>query len=130
MGYLRPSPFYQLSRQYRTLGLSSRPYGTGGLQKVVLGFPGHSEIVFPEGVGRIPAFPSHARLFQVILPVLANEKNHQGWPHAVCQDVQRHAHGLQGDLLVILEKVRGKTLLPLPAGTENVGSVDSESDTV
>ncbi|KAF0872636.1 DYH9 protein, partial [Crocuta crocuta] len=80
--------------------------------------------------GRIPAFPSHARLFQVILPVLANEKNHQGWPHAVCQDVQRHAHGLQGDLLVILEKVKGKTLLPLPAGAENVGSVDSESDTV
>nr|XP_060500991.1 dynein axonemal heavy chain 9-like [Panthera onca] len=81
--------------------------------------------------GDVPAAPlKHlAALFsQVVVPVLANEKNHRGWPHVVCQDVQRHAHGLQGDLLVILEQVNGKTVLPLPAGADEVGFVDSDSD--
>uniref|UniRef100_A0A667HA36 Dynein axonemal heavy chain 9 n=1 Tax=Lynx canadensis TaxID=61383 RepID=A0A667HA36_LYNCA len=85
-----------------------------GLQKVAGGLLGHSKIVFPEGVRKSPTFPSRVLPFQVVLPVLANEKNHRGWPHVVCQDVQRHAHGLQGDLLVILEQVNGKTVLPLP----------------
>uniref|UniRef100_A0A667IIG6 Dynein axonemal heavy chain 9 n=1 Tax=Lynx canadensis TaxID=61383 RepID=A0A667IIG6_LYNCA len=81
--------------------------------------------------GDVPAAPLEhlAALFsQVVLPVLANEKNHRGWPHVVCQDVQRHAHGLQGDLLVILEQVNGKTVLPLPAGADEAGFVDSDSD--
>ncbi|XP_023100299.2 dynein axonemal heavy chain 9 isoform X1 [Felis catus] len=81
--------------------------------------------------GDVPVAPLEhlAALFsQVVLPVLANEKNHRGWPHVVCQHVQRHAHGLQGDLLVILEQVKGKTALPLPAGADEVGFVDSDSD--
>uniref|UniRef100_A0A8C4MMP7 Dynein axonemal heavy chain 9 n=1 Tax=Equus asinus asinus TaxID=83772 RepID=A0A8C4MMP7_EQUAS len=57
---------------------------------------------------------SCAPLLQVVIPVLANQKNHLDWPHVVCQDVQRHAHSLQCNLLVILEQVKGKTLLPLP----------------
>uniref|UniRef100_G3TTZ2 Uncharacterized protein n=1 Tax=Loxodonta africana TaxID=9785 RepID=G3TTZ2_LOXAF len=60
------------------------------------------------------------RLFsEVVIPVLANEKNHLD-PHMVCQDVRRHADSLQCDLMVILEQVKGKTLLPLPVGSEKM----------
>jgi len=65
----------------------------------------------------------------VVIPILANEKNHLDWPHVVCQDVQRHAHSLQGDLLVLLEQLKGKTLLPLPVGAEQLELVASQSET-
>ncbi|XP_070082664.1 dynein axonemal heavy chain 9 isoform X4 [Equus caballus] len=83
--------------------------------------------------GDVPAAPLEhlAALFsEVVIPVLANQKNHLDWPHVVCQDVQRHAHSLQCDLLVILEQVKGKTLLPLPVGSEKMELVDSEKETI
>ncbi|KAM5150816.1 dynein axonemal heavy chain 9 isoform 1-T1 [Callospermophilus lateralis] len=82
--------------------------------------------------GDLPAAPLEhlAALFsEVVIPVLANEKNHLDWPHMVCQDVRQHAHTLQWDLLVILEQVKGKTLLPLPVGSEKLKFVDSGSET-
>uniref|UniRef100_A0A8C0JJH6 Dynein axonemal heavy chain 9 n=2 Tax=Canis lupus dingo TaxID=286419 RepID=A0A8C0JJH6_CANLU len=69
--------------------------------------------------GDLPAAPLQhlaAMFSEVVIPILANEKNHLDWPHVLRQDVQRHAHSLQCDLLVILEQVKGKTLLPLPLG--------------
>uniref|UniRef100_A0A2K6TMQ8 Dynein axonemal heavy chain 9 n=1 Tax=Saimiri boliviensis boliviensis TaxID=39432 RepID=A0A2K6TMQ8_SAIBB len=66
----------------------------------------------------------------VVLPVLANEKNRLDWPHMVYQDVRQQAHSLHCDLLVILEQVKGKTLLPLPAGSEEMEFADSKSETV
>lgn len=69
-------------------------------------------------------------LFQVIIPVLANEKNHLDWPHIVCQDIRHHAHSLQSDLLVILEHMKGRTLLPLPVGSEKVEFVDGQIEPV
>ncbi|KAK2111122.1 Dynein heavy chain 9, axonemal [Saguinus oedipus] len=66
----------------------------------------------------------------VFLPVLANEKNRLDWPHMVYQDVRQQAHSLQCDLLVILEQVKGRTLLPLPAGSEKTEFADSKSETV
>ncbi|XP_062965627.1 dynein axonemal heavy chain 9 [Cynocephalus volans] len=83
--------------------------------------------------GDLPATPLEhlAALFsEVVLPLLANEKNHRGWPHLLRQDVRRHAHTLQCDLLVVLEQMKGKTLLPLPAGLEKMEFVDFESETV
>ncbi|XP_063098488.1 dynein axonemal heavy chain 9 isoform X2 [Cavia porcellus] len=82
--------------------------------------------------GDLPAAPLEhlAALFsEVVIPVLANEKNHSDWPHMVCQDVRRHAHTLQSDLFVILEQLKGRTFLPLPVGSEKVEFVDSESET-
>ncbi|XP_057629488.1 dynein axonemal heavy chain 9 isoform X4 [Chionomys nivalis] len=69
-------------------------------------------------------------LSEVIIPVLANEKNHLGWPHMVCQDIRYHAHSLQCDLLVILEHMKGRTLLPLPVGSENLEFMDGHSEPV
>ncbi|EHH24539.1 hypothetical protein EGK_08205 [Macaca mulatta] len=83
--------------------------------------------------GDLPAAPLEhlAVLFsEVVLPVLANEKNRLNWPHMVCEDVRRHAHSLQCDLSVILEQVKGRTLLTLPAGSEKMEFVDSKSETV
>ncbi|XP_047613271.1 dynein axonemal heavy chain 9 isoform X1 [Phacochoerus africanus] len=83
--------------------------------------------------GDLPAAPlEHLAAFfsEIVIPVLTNEKNHLDWPQVVCLDVQRHAHSLQGDLLVLLEQVKGKTLLPLPVGSEKMEFVDSESETI
>ncbi|XP_059853389.1 dynein axonemal heavy chain 9 [Delphinus delphis] len=82
--------------------------------------------------GDLPAKPLEhlvALFSEVVIPILANEKNHLDWPHVVCQDVQRHAHSLQRDLLVLLAQAKGKTLLPLPVSSEKMGFVDSESET-
>ncbi|XP_008058125.2 dynein heavy chain 9, axonemal-like [Carlito syrichta] len=83
--------------------------------------------------GDLPVAPLEhlAALFsEVVIPILANEKNCLDWPQMVFQDVWRHAHSLQCDLLVILEQVKGKTLLPLPIGSEKMEFVDSKSETV
>ncbi|XP_058532038.1 dynein axonemal heavy chain 9 isoform X2 [Ochotona princeps] len=82
--------------------------------------------------GDLPAAPLEhlAALFsEIVLPILANEKNCLDWPPMVCQDVRRHANTLQSDLLVILEQMKGKTLLALPAGSEKVESMDFENET-
>ncbi|XP_038180482.1 dynein heavy chain 9, axonemal [Arvicola amphibius] len=83
--------------------------------------------------GDLPAMPlEHLAplLSEVIIPVLANEKNHLGWPHMVCQDIGYHAHSLQCDLLVILEHMKGRTLLPLPVGSEKVEFMDGHGEPV
>ncbi|XP_041519985.1 dynein heavy chain 9, axonemal [Microtus oregoni] len=83
--------------------------------------------------GDLPAMPlEHLAplLSEVIIPVLANEKNHLGWPHMVCQDIRYHAHSLQCDLLVILEHMKGRTLLPLPVGSEKVELMDGHGEPV
>ncbi|XP_004857611.1 dynein heavy chain 9, axonemal isoform X1 [Heterocephalus glaber] len=95
--------------------------------------PGPSTLRGSVLCGDLPAAPLEhlAALFsKVVVPILANEKNHLDWPHMVCQDVRRHAHTLQCDLLVILEQLKGRTFLPLPVGSEKVEFVDPESETV
>ncbi|KAM5274465.1 dynein axonemal heavy chain 9 isoform 2-T2 [Ctenodactylus gundi] len=82
--------------------------------------------------GDLPVAPLEhlAALFsEVIIPILTNEKNHPDWPHMVCRDVRRQAQSLQGDLLVILEQVKGRTFLPLPVGSEKVEFADLRSET-
>lgn len=78
----------------------------------------------------MPTFLPCVPLLQIVIPVLANEKNHLDWPHMVCQDVKRHAHTLQCELQVILEQAKGRTLLPLPVDSEKLEFVDSESEPV
>ncbi|XP_071988562.1 dynein beta chain, ciliary-like, partial [Engystomops pustulosus] len=65
---------------------------------------------------------------EVIVPVLANQKNHQTWPHVVSQDVMRHVSNLKSCTFVMSGQVRGKTLLPLPSGSEKVEYIDYEGD--
>lgn len=65
-------------------------------------------------------------LIQVMSHVVANDDNHQLWPHVVSSDVSRHVHKLKSNVFVVAGHVKGKTLLPLPAGSERVDSEKEE----
>lgn len=58
------------------------------------------------------------------MPILTNRKNHQGWPRVVSQDIIRHVHSLKSAVFVVVGQVKGKTLLPLPAGSEGIENID------
>lgn len=58
--------------------------------------------------------------------VVSNDDNHQLWPHVVSSDVSRHVHKLKSNVFVVAGHVKGKTLLPLPAGSERVDSEKEE----
>ncbi|XP_063077561.1 dynein axonemal heavy chain 9-like [Engraulis encrasicolus] len=57
---------------------------------------------------------------EVVVPVLSNGRNHNQWPQVVSQDVLRHIHSLKNTVFVASGQVKGKTLLPLPLGSERV----------
>ncbi|KAM6050968.1 dynein axonemal heavy chain 9-like [Chlamydotis macqueenii] len=69
-----------------------------------------------------------ALLEEVIVPILTNQKNHQGWPRVVSQDIMRHVHNLKSTVFKVVGQVNGKTLLPLPAGLEGIEDVDLENE--
>lgn len=52
--------------------------------------------------------------------LLSNNENHQRWPDVVSEDVLRHVHKLKSNVFVVAGHVKGKTLLPLPVGSEKV----------
>lgn len=60
------------------------------------------------------------------MPLLSNESNHSQWPHVVSQDVMRHVHNLKSSVYVVAGQVKGKTLLPLPVGSERIQDVDED----
>ncbi|NXF34813.1 DYH9 protein, partial [Nyctibius bracteatus] len=64
----------------------------------------------------------------VIVPILTNQKNHQGWPQVVSQDIMHHVHRLKSTVSVVVGQVKGKTLLPLPAGSEGIEDIDLENE--
>lgn len=59
-------------------------------------------------------------LIQVLVPLLSNDRNHEQWPQVVSQDVDRHVRSLKSNVYVVSGQAKGKTLLPLPVGTERV----------
>lgn len=64
---------------------------------------------------------------QILVPLLSNSRNHEQWPAVVSQDVLRHVHQLKSNVFVIAGQVKGKTLLPLPVGSEQVNdAVEAE----
>ncbi|NWI39535.1 DYH9 protein, partial [Picathartes gymnocephalus] len=65
---------------------------------------------------------------EVIVPILTNRKNHQGWPRVVSQDIIRHVHSLKSTVFKVLGQVKGKTLLPLPAGSEGIEDIDPKNE--
>ncbi|XP_009976195.1 PREDICTED: dynein heavy chain 9, axonemal-like, partial [Tauraco erythrolophus] len=65
---------------------------------------------------------------EVIVPILTNQKNHQGWPQVVSQDIMRHVHSLKSTVFRVVGQVKGKTLLPLPPGSEGIEYIDLEKE--
>lgn len=60
---------------------------------------------------------------QLVLPLFGNNKNQDTWPEVVTKDVLRHVHGLQDTVQVMTGRVKGNTILPLPAGSDQVHQV-------
>ncbi|XP_029978186.1 dynein axonemal heavy chain 9 [Sphaeramia orbicularis] len=65
---------------------------------------------------------------EVVVPLLSNSRNQSAWPQVLSQDVQRHIHSLRTNVHVVSAQVQGKTLLPLPAGSESVEQAALETD--
>ncbi|XP_066917361.1 dynein beta chain, ciliary-like [Clytia hemisphaerica] len=63
---------------------------------------------------------------EVLVPLLSNKKNHQAWPAVVSQDVMKHVYSLKNNVFVISGQVKGKTVLPLPVGAENLSEEDRQ----
>uniref|UniRef100_A0A8C3V2Y5 Dynein axonemal heavy chain 17 n=1 Tax=Catharus ustulatus TaxID=91951 RepID=A0A8C3V2Y5_CATUS len=62
----------------------------------------------------LQACPNQDLRAGVIVPILTNRKNHQGWPRVVSQDIIHHVHSLKNTVFKVVGQVKGKTLLPLP----------------
>ena len=62
----------------------------------------------------------------MLVPLLSNKKNHQAWPAVVSQDVMKHVYSLKNNVFVISGQVKGKTVLPLPVGAENISDEDRQ----
>ena len=63
-------------------------------------------------------------MFQVLVPLLSNERNHDHWPNVVSKDVTKHVHNLKGNVYVVSGQAKGKTLLPLPVGAERMHEIE------
>ncbi|AWP17229.1 putative dynein heavy chain 9 axonemal [Scophthalmus maximus] len=59
-------------------------------------------------------------LVQDMAPLLFHSSNHTEWPPALSQEIGRHVHSVKTHVFVVSGQVQGKTLLPLPAGSEKV----------
>ncbi|NXO76324.1 DYH9 protein, partial [Sitta europaea] len=64
----------------------------------------------------------------VLVPILTNRRNHQGWPRVVSQDIIHHVHRLKDTVFKVLGQVKGKTLLPLPAASEGIENLDPKNE--
>lgn len=67
--------------------------------------------------------------FQILVPILSNEKNHEQWPRVVSADIIQQVHNLKRNVDVVIGQVKGKTLLPLPVGIENIEHLDVKYET-
>ena len=65
-------------------------------------------------------------LFQIVLPLMSNEKNHDSWPKVISDDLVRHVYGMKNKVHVVNGLTKGATLLPMPAGTERLEDIETE----
>ncbi|KAA0725373.1 Dynein heavy chain 9, axonemal [Triplophysa tibetana] len=55
---------------------------------------------------------------EVVVPMLSNKRNHHNLPQVVSQDLIRHVHPFKNSVFVTMGVVKGKTVLPLPEGSD------------
>ncbi|KAI7796524.1 dynein, partial [Triplophysa rosa] len=55
---------------------------------------------------------------EVVVPMLSNKRNYHNLPQVVSQDLIRHVHPFKNSVFVTMGVVKGKTVLPLPAGSD------------
>uniref|UniRef100_W5L8L0 Dynein axonemal heavy chain 17 n=1 Tax=Astyanax mexicanus TaxID=7994 RepID=W5L8L0_ASTMX len=71
---------------------------------------------------QLPAFVEEVTLIfdLTYASILCNTKNHFHWPCVVSEDLMRHAHVLRTSVSVVVGQAKGKTVLPLPPGSERI----------
>uniref|UniRef100_A0A671VQH4 Dynein axonemal heavy chain 17 n=1 Tax=Sparus aurata TaxID=8175 RepID=A0A671VQH4_SPAAU len=87
----------------------------------------HKAVYFVKRTGAALS-PQSMKEGLVVAPLLSNSRNHTEWPQVVSKDVRRHVHSLKTNVFVVSGQVQGKTLLPLPAGSERVEQAALETD--
>uniref|UniRef100_A0A803SVB7 Dynein axonemal heavy chain 17 n=1 Tax=Anolis carolinensis TaxID=28377 RepID=A0A803SVB7_ANOCA len=91
----------------------------------VLASPNYS---FQLAVQRMTENSNHSVMQEVVAPLLVNQKNHHNWPHVVSQDVIYNVSALKSSVFIVVGQVKGKTLLPLPAGPEHSTYIDFDNE--
>ncbi|XP_014668470.1 PREDICTED: LOW QUALITY PROTEIN: dynein beta chain, ciliary-like [Priapulus caudatus] len=76
--------------------------------------------LFVGDLSHLPLEQFSSLVEEILVPLLRNDFNQKCWPQVVSQDVLRHIHSLKNRVFVVSGQVRGKTLLPLPVGTDRV----------
>ncbi|CAF2140297.1 unnamed protein product [Rotaria magnacalcarata] len=59
-----------------------------------------------------------AMVDELLIPILQNPSNNEAWPKVLSQDILRHALGIKNKVHILNGQMKGKTLLPVPAGAE------------
>uniref|UniRef100_H2ZKA8 AAA+ ATPase domain-containing protein n=1 Tax=Ciona savignyi TaxID=51511 RepID=H2ZKA8_CIOSA len=77
-------------------------------------------------ISQIPLDHMSPLVDEFLSHLLSNDGNHQRWPAVVSDDVLRHVHKLKSNVYVVAGHVKGKTLLPLPVGSEKVDNAKAE----
>uniref|UniRef100_A0A8B9IAP8 Dynein axonemal heavy chain 9 n=1 Tax=Anser brachyrhynchus TaxID=132585 RepID=A0A8B9IAP8_9AVES len=103
-----------------------RGAGRAELRAFLAGAAGPALLAWPGPGGQLLLGPPPAP--PVIVPILTNRKNHQGWPQVVSQDIIHHVHSLKSAVSVVVGQVKGRTVLPLPAGSEGIENIDLEHE--
>ncbi|CAG9861396.1 unnamed protein product [Phyllotreta striolata] len=57
---------------------------------------------------------------EILVPLLSNPRNHEGWPAVIAKDVHRHVHSLRSTVYQVKGQVNGQTVLPMPVGVDRV----------
>jgi len=55
-------------------------------------------------------------------PILSNPDNYSSWPKVVSADVRSHVQKLKNEVYEITGSVKGRTMLPMPAGVDNINA--------
>lgn len=73
-----------------------------------------SKLVLFGDFGESPLEYLAAMSEEVLMPILSNPHNQQGWPDVITKEVVDNLHKFCASVYVTLGQMKGKTLLPLP----------------
>ena len=63
---------------------------------------------------------------EVFLQILSNPLNQHGWPEVVTKEVTENLHKFIANMYMTIGQTKGKTLLPLPSGSD-LGEGDKQT---
>uniref|UniRef100_A0A3Q1G344 Dynein, axonemal, heavy chain 9 n=1 Tax=Acanthochromis polyacanthus TaxID=80966 RepID=A0A3Q1G344_9TELE len=120
-GQLQPAAFFAANSKHKTVYFLK-------LDETALSPQSMKEKLVYGDLSYAPLDQFSALVEEVVVPLLSNSRNHTQWPQAVSQDIKRHVHSLKTSVSVMSGQVQGKTLLPLPAGSERIEQAALETD--